>query len=54
MQGATIYYNRCRNHAHELRLGACKREAEVALKRVKLNDMAAGDNNRGSIFDQKL
>ncbi|KAJ2965088.1 hypothetical protein NQZ79_g204 [Umbelopsis isabellina] len=51
-QAAMIYYNRCRKHATELRLGACKREADVALKRLKLEK--AQDSEQGSMFDQKL
>lgn len=48
-----IYYNRCRKHATELKLAACKREADVALKRLKL-DHKAPSNEQGSMFDQKL
>jgi hypothetical protein len=54
MQGALVYYNRCRKHAQDLKLVATKREAEVALKRVKLNDQAAVESGRSSMFDQKL
>ncbi|CAO3682436.1 unnamed protein product [Umbelopsis ramanniana] len=54
MQGALVYYNRCRKHAQDLKLVSTKREAEVALKRVKLNDQAAVESDRSSMFDQKL